>query len=171
VISRSARLAGVVAVFALVAAGCYQNGLYPGEALTTISPYCQIVNEKADLLNAMLANANAAGVALAPEESSYLPPGAPGPPRIMSCYRDYEMQVWWRDYYCSIGQCGNAAVPGTSKHGTGHAVDFQDQLGELTFTSPGYQWLAANAAAFGFTQPPSVQQGGANPEAWHWEVP
>ena len=81
------------------------------------------------------------------------------------------MQVWWRNYYCSIGQCGNAAVPGTSKHGTGHAVDFQDQLGELTFTSPGYQWLVANAATFGFMQPPSVQQGGANEEAWHWEVP
>jgi hypothetical protein len=170
VISRSARLAGVVVVFALLAAGCFPNGRYPSSALTAVTPTCQIVNEKVNPLMSMISAAYSAGIQLRPEESSFLPPGVAPPPRIMSCYRDYDMQVWWRDYYCSIGHCGYAAVPGTSKHGTGHAVDFQDQLGELTFSSPGYQWLAANATSFGFMQPPSVQQGGANPEAWHWEA-
>jgi LAS superfamily LD-carboxypeptidase LdcB len=119
----------------------------------------------------LLVAARAAGTGLAPETSSYLPPGVPGPPRIESCYRSYDMQVWWRSYYCSVGTCGNAATPGTSKHGWGHAVDFEDRDGEVTFTSPGYQWLVANAARFGFSQPRSVQQGGANEEAWHWEAP
>jgi LAS superfamily LD-carboxypeptidase LdcB len=181
VISRSARLAGVVAGVALGTTGCFrmtasppipasQNGRIAADALTTITPQCAIVTDKADQLQALLAAANADGVALAPEESSFLPPGVTGPPRIESCYRTYDMQVWWRNYYCSIGKCGNAAMPGTSKHGFGHAVDFQDQLGELTFMSPGYQWLTAYAALFGFAQPPSVQQGGANDEAWHWEA-
>jgi hypothetical protein len=171
VISRSARLGGVVVVVALLTAGCFQNGRYPASALTEISPQCQFIKERAGQLVSLLIAANTDGVALAPEQSSYLPPGVAPPPRIQSCYRDYDMQVWWRNYYCSIGKCGNAAVPGTSKHGTGHAVDFQDQLGELTFTSPGYQWLTAHAASYGFMQPPSVQQGGASEEAWHWEAP
>jgi len=167
-------------VLATLAAGCYRvaasppapgpNGRFPAESLVAITPQCQVAEEIVDQLGALLIAANAAGVGLAPETSSYLPPGVAPPPRMESCYRSYEMQVWWRDYYCSISKCGNAATPGTSKHGLGHAVDFEDRLGELTFTSPGYQWLVANAARFGFAQPPSVQQGGANEEAWHWEA-
>ena len=59
---------------------------------------------------------------------------------------------------------------GTSKHGLGRAVDFQDQLGELAFTSPGYPWLTKNAALFGFTHPESLREGSPNAEAWHWEA-
>jgi LAS superfamily LD-carboxypeptidase LdcB len=78
--------------------------------------------------------------------------------------------VWWRDYYCSIGKCQNAAVAGTSKHGLGRAVDFEDRLGELTFTSPGYVWLTTHAGSYGFFQPASVRQGASGEEAWHWEA-
>ena len=167
-------------VLATLATGCYRvaasppasgpNGRFPAGSLVAITPQCQVAAEIADQLGALLVAANAAGVGLAPETSSYLPPGVIPPPRMESCYRSYEMQVWWRDYYCSIGKCGNAATPGTSKHGLGHAVDFEDRLGELTFTSPGYQWLVINAARFGFAQPSSVQPGGASEEAWHWEA-
>ena len=78
--------------------------------------------------------------------------------------------MWWRNYYCSIGKCQNAATPGTSKHGFGRAVDFQDQNGELTFESPGYAWLTAHAAEYGFFQPANQQQGAPGEEAWHWQA-
>ena len=174
------RIAVAAIALSLLGAGCLRarpgastppgpNGKFPAGALVAITPQCQVIDEIADPLRALMLSAHGDGVGLVPETSSFLPPGVPGPPRIESCYRTYEMQAWWRTYYCSIAKCGNAATPGTSKHGWGHAVDFQDQLGELTFTSPGYQWLSANAARFGFAQPASVQQGGANAEAWHWE--
>jgi len=40
-----------------------------------------------------------------------------------SSYRPYDRQVYWRNYWCSRGACGNAAIPGTSNHGWGLAVD------------------------------------------------
>jgi LAS superfamily LD-carboxypeptidase LdcB len=173
-----ARLALLVGAVALVAAACVpaappapppvSNGRLPDSALTTFSPSCRVANELTVAFHAMLVAANTQGVALAPERSSYLPPGAPQPPELTSCYRSYDMQVWWRNYYCSIGQCNLAAPPGTSKHGWGKAVDLEDQLGQLTFSSPGYQWLYANAAAYGFYQPVSATPFGSSPEPWHW---
>lgn len=38
-------------------------------------------------------------------------------------YREYAAQLMARNYWCSRGNCGNAAVPGTSNHGWGLAVD------------------------------------------------
>lgn len=146
------------------------NGRLPDSALTTVTAQCRIRSEYADQLKALIATANARGVGLTPEQTSFLPAGVPGPPTIESCYRSYAGQVWWRSYYCSTGHCELAASPGTSKHGLGRAVDFQDQNGELTFTSSGYAWLTKNAARFGFSQRPASQQGGSSAEAWHWEV-
>lgn len=40
-----------------------------------------------------------------------------------SDYRTYDSQVYWRNYWCGRGACGNAAVPGTSNHGWGTARD------------------------------------------------
>jgi GH25 family lysozyme M1 (1,4-beta-N-acetylmuramidase) len=40
-----------------------------------------------------------------------------------SAYRPIERQVYWRNYWCGQGACGNAALPGTSNHGIGRAVD------------------------------------------------
>ena len=173
----SRRLALVALACALLTTACVDlykfpdadNGRLPEYSLTTITPECQVLNVLARPLREMLAAAKAEGVGLMPEQSSFLPAGVQGPPRIESCYRSFEMQEWWRSYYCSIDKCGNAAVPGTSKHGWGRAVDFQDQNGELTFQSPGFAWLAAHAAEYGFYQPASVQQGSPNEEAWHWE--
>ena len=160
----------VVGCVDLWPAGPFENGRIAESSLTTITPQCRVISTIAGRLRRLLAAADAAGVGLAPERSSFLPQGVQGPPRIESCYRSYEMQVWWRNYYCSIGKCVNAAVPGTSKHGLGRAVDFEDRLGELTFESPGYVWLTAHAAEFGFFHPPSVAQGTPGEEAWHWEA-
>lgn len=40
-----------------------------------------------------------------------------------SSYRILSRQVFWRNHWCSLGKCGNAARPGTSNHGLGLAVD------------------------------------------------
>lgn len=40
-----------------------------------------------------------------------------------SDYRSYARQEYWRDYWCNQGACGNAAIPGTSNHGWGLAID------------------------------------------------
>ena len=45
-------------------------------------------------------------------------PGGPD-----SAYRTLAKQKYWRDYWCGQGQCGNAAVPGSSNHGLGLAID------------------------------------------------
>jgi LAS superfamily LD-carboxypeptidase LdcB len=143
-----------------------QNGRLPDSALTDVSPECRIATEIVGPLSQMLVDARAQGVALAPERTSN---SIVAPPRLESCYRSFEMQQWWRDYYCYFGQCGFAAVPGTSIHGWGRAVDFEDQLGEMKFDSPGYAWLTANASRYGFFHPSWADEGQANPEPWHWE--
>ena len=170
------RLALLVVVIAIVAASCapgapavLQNGRLPASALTTISPSCQVDNAIAGSLVLMLIAANTDGVALAPQQSSYLPPSFPQPPRLEACYRDYDMQVWWRNLFCFLGECWRAAVPGTSMHGWGRAVDFQDQDGAMQFGSPGYNWLTVHAAQFGFHHPPWAEPTGCCPEPWHWE--
>jgi hypothetical protein len=170
--------AAVAVGFALLVSACvpapaapYANGRFPDSALTAVTPQCRVVNQLADPLRQLLAAAHADGVALEPEETSYpLPFYAPQPPSVESCYRSYAGQVWWRNYYCSVGQCGLAAVPGTSRHGLGRAVDFQDQQGELTFTSPGYVWLVGHASRYGFSHPAWAGPGQPDAEAWHWEA-
>ena len=54
------------------------------------------------------------------------------------------------------------AIPGTSMHEIGEAVDFTEGGQTLTRASPGFAWLSANAARFGFANLPS--------EPWHWST-
>jgi LAS superfamily LD-carboxypeptidase LdcB len=55
------------------------------------------------------------------------------------------------------------ALPGTSMHERGLAVDFHLAGRSIdSHDNQGYQWLAANAAMFGFHNLPS--------EPWHWSV-
>ena len=49
------------------------------------------------------------------------PPVLPNGP--YSSYRDFAGQVLMRKQWCAQRKCGNAAVPGTSNHGIGLAVD------------------------------------------------
>ncbi|GAB3876393.1 hypothetical protein GCM10029964_023140 [Kibdelosporangium lantanae] len=60
-----------------------------------------------------------------------------------------------------------AAVPGTSNHGWGLAVDMCG--GAQSFGTPEHRWLEANAGAYGWTNPPWAQPGRGREEPWHWE--
>jgi hypothetical protein len=81
------------------------------------------------------------------------------------CYRPLNNQVRERQKF---GPC--AAPPGTSMHGWGKAVDFRDSRGGLTFSSPAFRWLQANAGAYGWNHPGWARPGGGGcDEPWHWE--
>ena len=77
---------------------------------------------------------------------------------IVSGFRSFEEQEYLYACYvnCNCNNCNLAARPGFSNHNSGHALD-------LNASAPGvYDWLAANAGAFGFERTvPS--------ENWHWE--
>ena len=58
-----------------------------------------------------------------------------------------------------------AAVPGTSNHGWGLAVDLG--CGIQNYGSPQYRWMTAHAGEFGWVHPTWALH---NPfEPWHWE--
>ncbi len=164
------RVVAVVAmalVLALVGAACKQldpanravsvpgvtNGKLPLSYLASSSTGCVVYDEAITSYNAMVAAAARDGVKL----------------RGIGCYRDYATQVTVRNDWCSRGQCDMAAVPGTSNHGWGKAVDFADQSGELTFDAAGYAWLKAWAGFYGWIHPAVMEPDGSIPEPWHWE--
>jgi cell wall-associated NlpC family hydrolase len=60
-----------------------------------------------------------------------------------------------------------AAVPGTSNHGWGLAVDLCG--GIQWFGTPQYSWMTANAGRFGFLHPTWADPGRGREEPWHWE--
>ncbi|CCH86500.1 Membrane metalloendopeptidase [Modestobacter italicus] len=59
------------------------------------------------------------------------------------------------------------AVPGTSNHGWGLAVDLCG--GVNVFGTTQTAWMQANAAHYGWVHPDWAQADGRNPEPWHWE--
>jgi len=88
-------------------------------------------------------------------------------------YRSYSEQVQMRARY---GR--GAAVPGTSNHGWGTAVDFPDfryrygggvNSKDFGFGGKSYVWLKANGPKFGWVAPKWAQQNGSLPESWHAE--
>ena len=81
---------------------------------------------------------------------------------ITDSYRSYALQV---RTYAKKPVLG--AVPGTSNHGWGLAVDLCG--GIQSFTSPQHAWMSEHAGRFGWRQPAWAQQGGSKPEPWHWE--
>ena len=60
-----------------------------------------------------------------------------------------------------------AAVPGTSNHGWGLAVDLCG--GPDSFGTPEHAWMKEHAPKFGWVHPEWAAQGGSRPEPWHWE--
>lgn len=75
-------------------------------------------------------------------------------------YRSYDEQAFWYDKFGSP----RAAVPGTSNHGLGLAIDFAegDETGGLySWGSPCNDWLLTHQAGFGFDNPfaPTLQEG------------
>jgi zinc D-Ala-D-Ala carboxypeptidase len=76
--------------------------------------------------------------------------------KITDSYRTYDQQVDLAGRKGLYANGGLAAVPGTSNHGWGLAVD-------VDVTAPATRaWLQANGHGFGF-----VQQSAREP--WHWE--
>ncbi|MBP2331130.1 cell wall-associated NlpC family hydrolase [Kibdelosporangium banguiense] len=60
-----------------------------------------------------------------------------------------------------------AAVPGTSNHGWGLAVDLCG--GAQSYGTPEYAWLRANAGRYGWSNPVWALPGRGREEPWHWE--
>jgi hypothetical protein len=123
------------------------NGNLPAAALGNYSGSCRLWGQATGPATAMALAARKAGVSLV----------------YADCYRDYAGQVYWRTWWCNVGKCGNAAVPGTSNHGWGKAIDIHDASGGLPTTGAAYKWLKANAGRFGYINPILTN------EAWHWE--
>ena len=81
---------------------------------------------------------------------------------VSDSYRSYSEQV-----ALYRRKPGMAAVPGTSEHGWGKAVDF---CGGVENTgSAAYNWMKANAGSFGWFHPAWAEPSGNRPEPWHWE--
>jgi zinc D-Ala-D-Ala carboxypeptidase len=79
-------------------------------------------------------------------------------------YRDYATQVAMREALGSI-----AAEPGTSRHGTGTALDVPELPCEYGWDTPQRTWLIAEGPSYGWVQPSWALEGGSNPEYWHYE--
>ena len=125
------------------------NGQLHATDLIEVQPSCVMYRPAATSMALLLAAARHEGVDLGTTE----------------CYRPYANQVQERQQW---GVC--AAPPGTSQHGWGKAADFRDRRGGLTFSSPAFSWLQANAAAYGWNHPGWARAGGSGcDEPWHWE--
>lgn len=81
---------------------------------------------------------------------------------ITDSYRTYASQVKLYGEKPAL-----AAVPGTSNHGWGLAVDLCG--GIQTFGTPQYAWMVANAGRFGYLHPTWADPGNGREEPWHWE--
>ena len=83
---------------------------------------------------------------------------------VTASYRPYQRQV---ELYATM-PAGYAAVPGTSNHGWGLAVDLCG--GIQVDGSPEHGWLMDHAAAYDWFHPSWALPGGPGPhEPWHWE--
>jgi cell wall-associated NlpC family hydrolase len=81
---------------------------------------------------------------------------------ITDSYRGYASQVRLYGEKPAL-----AAVPGTSNHGWGLAVDLCG--GVDAFGTAQYSWMLANAGRFGFVHPTWADPGNGREEPWHWE--
>ena len=84
---------------------------------------------------------------------------ADGMPCAGNSYRSYSQQVALYRQKPSL-----AAVPDTSNHGWGVAVDFT--CGADSDGSTAYRWLKANGPIFGWTHPAWAEPDGNRQEPW-----
>jgi hypothetical protein len=162
-----AALVLLIAAVAVAAAGCapapatpdnrpiapagQTNGALGATVLTSVNG-CVVSKQAANALRALFTAATEAKMSL----------------YATGCYRDLAGQVAARTAWCALDACAMAALPGTSNHGWGKAVDFAT-AGGMTFDAPAYNWLAANAWRFGWSHPRWAEPTGSAPEPWHWE--
>ena len=84
---------------------------------------------------------------------------------VTDSYRDLAAQ---QELY--VQKPGLAAVPGTSNHGWGLAVDLcEPGTRPMGYTTPAYRWLKADAAGYGWVHPGWADPGRGREEPWHWE--
>jgi D-alanyl-D-alanine carboxypeptidase len=81
---------------------------------------------------------------------------------VSDSYRSYAAQVVTKAVKKNL-----AAPPGTSNHGWGLAVDLSG--GIQSFGTAEFNWMTANAGAYGWEHPSWAEPGGSKPEPWHWE--
>jgi len=119
----------------------YGNGRVPREALEPVGQGGhRLWAPAAESYKALVAAAHADGIDLT----------------ITDSYRTYDQQVQLAAEKGLYADGGLAAVPGTSNHGWGLAVDFN-------VNSPAaLEWLKTNGHSFGFVE-------AAKREPWHWE--
>ncbi len=129
--------------------GGYANGAIPASALCPLSyaPGHLLRADAAAAFNRLTDAAKAArGV----------------PVCVTDSYRSYSEQVRLYAEKPSL-----AAVPGTSNHGWGVAVDLCG--GVQSYGTSAYLWMKANAPAYGWVHPSWAEPGGSRQEPWHWE--
>ncbi|WP_244985815.1 MULTISPECIES: M15 family metallopeptidase [Cellulosimicrobium] len=129
--------------------GGHSNGRIPGSAMKVL-PWASGHYLRADATDALTALNNVYQAQFG------------RPLSITDAYRDYDTQVRLK-----AQKGGMAATPGTSNHGWGLAVDLGGGINR--FGTPQHLWMKQNAPAYGWILPSWADQGGVNPEPWHWE--
>lgn len=81
---------------------------------------------------------------------------------VTDSYRAYAEQVRLRAEKPTL-----AAMPGTSNHGWGTAVDLCG--GIERFGTPQHIWMMTSAPTFAWIDPSWARANGSKPEPWHWE--
>jgi cell wall-associated NlpC family hydrolase len=128
--------------------GGYPNGLIPPSAMCAVGAGSHQLRCDAAAAYRALSSAYAGAFG--------------GPICITDSYRTYASQVTLYGQKPAL-----AAVPGTSNHGWGLAVDLCG--GIERFGTPQYAWMVANAGRFGFLHPTWADPGNGREEPWHWE--
>jgi cell wall-associated NlpC family hydrolase len=128
--------------------GGYPNGLIPPSALCPLGAAGHSL--RCDAAAAWRAMSGAFGTAFGT------------PLCITDSYRGYASQVRLYGEKPAL-----AAVPGTSNHGWGLAVDLCG--GVDSYGTAQYAWMVANAGRFGFVHPTWADPGNGREEPWHWE--
>ena len=128
--------------------GGYPNGLIPPSALCPIGVGSHAL--RCDAAAAWRAMSEAYAAAFGE------------PVCITDSYRTYASQVRLYGEKPAL-----AAVPGTSNHGWGLAVDLCGGID--TFGTAQYAWMVANAGRFGWLHPTWADPGNGREEPWHWE--
>ena len=127
----------------------YPNGRFPASALC---PLYAAADEGLPRDNAMAFNA----MSRAYEQQTG------SPLCVTDAYRTFAEQVVVR-----LATPELAAVPGTSQHGVGLAVDLCG--GVQSFATSAHLWMDRHAPLYGWFQPAWADSTGVLPEPWHWE--
>ena len=120
------------------------NGRLPASELVAIPGNGRLARHAGLCYIAMADRASKDGVSLAIFESS-----------MRRTYREMAAQIEARRWWCSQGKCGNAAVPGTSNHGWGWAVDLMNMTQRA--------WIDRKGATYGWAK----RWSDAAHEWWH----